>query len=186
MSQNLPEPSARLTNAEFAHKIGVSERTVRAKRKAGMSDEQIALEAQTKSWKHDPHRRVRERAASEDFALTSVPAPRLISEPSAETAAPGSDRTELQTVTLERERTKLESEKIELGRKRGELINRKSAEIEFTTLLTELRDQMLAIPDRLAPRLAMVDDARQVRRELMDVIVQVLSVVANDAGERAA
>lgn len=182
MSQNLPESTAHLTNADFAHKIGVSEKTVQKKRKAGMSDLEIADQAETLSFKHNPFRNVKPVSTPEGFCLQAEAAPASLAIEAT------NEPSEIRTVNLEREKTKLAMDHMELAKRRGQLIDRRMTEIELGSILTELRDQILALPDRLAPRLALTNDAKEVRMILMDAAVQLLQKVSSDEdrGVRAA
>jgi hypothetical protein len=137
----------------LARELGISDKTVREKRKLGMSDDDIATEAAVLSPKHDPLKFKREEPASLpllDTANQDIPA-----------AEAGSL---LRTENLRARQLSNEQEAIKLRKLKGELLSVDEVLEEVLPAFTAVKDGVMAMVESLAPRLAPVSDPAEIRR----------------------
>jgi hypothetical protein len=72
--------------------------------------------------------------------------------------------------------------KLELDRRRGELVSADEVRLAAFQLARKTRDQLLALPERVASILAAVDDPDQVRQILDDEIERICLELSGDEG----
>ena len=75
---------------------------------------------------------------------------------------------------------------LELSTKRGELVDVASMEEVWFTVGRVVRDNFLGLPDRLAPTLAAMSNAREIRNYLMEHFRQLLTALPAEIHKRAA
>jgi phage terminase Nu1 subunit (DNA packaging protein) len=81
----------------------------------------------------------------------------------------------IESEELKYQRARRELKEMERDTKKGLLIPIDSATTVWTTVAQSVRDGFLSLPDRLAPELAAVTDARQIRDQLRDEVRKILS-----------
>lgn len=75
---------------------------------------------------------------------------------------------------------------LELAEKNGSLVLVEDVAAAWADQCAMIKNGMMAIPDRLAPRLQKLKSARQIRNLLMEEISQVLNNLAEDSTRKAA
>lgn len=148
----------RVPHEHLAKQLGISDKTVREKRKQGMTDEQIAADAQINSPKHDPLRNKR------DEVLPLLAA-----------SAPSDDISELQALRIRGERANTEAKELSLAQRRGRLVEVDVVAQVLSQAFRAFRDGVLGMADRLSPQVASISDPATIRRILYDDARQTLS-----------
>lgn len=67
---------------------------------------------------------------------------------------------------------------LEVQLKRGELVDAKEIETEFTNLVLEVKNKVMALPSRLAPRLELETEAREIEQIIDKEVRDALSALA--------
>ncbi len=142
----------------LARELGISDKTVREKRKLGMSDEDIAVEAQVNSPKHDPLKFKREvEQPLLDLALSD--------------AQPEAANGQLRMENLRARRLSNEQEELKLQKMRGELLSVDQVMDEVLPAFMSVRDGMMAMVEKMAPRLAPISDPAEIRRQMYSEVL---------------
>ncbi len=188
-------PARRKPHTELARELGISDRTVRTKRARGMSDEEIAAEAQYLSRRHDPLKRMRDGAPSssdsepEDGQVSKVETgagnPAIAegggvvsSSPALVLTSPASGMSAIGAASLRKEEAEAGLKELRLAEEQGRLIDLPTVTQELSQIVREVRDAMVGIAARLAPRVAAISDERQVYLIMLEEIEQGLHVAA--------
>lgn len=148
----------RVPHEHLAKQLGISDKTVREKRKQGMTDEQIAADAQINSPKHDPLKNKR------DEVLPLLAA-----------GGPSDDISELQALRIRGERANTEAKELSLAQRRGRLVEVDVVAQVLSQAFRAFRDGVLGMADRLSPQVASISDPATIRRILYDDARQTLS-----------
>ncbi len=103
-------------------------------------------------------------------------------------APPSSDNTTYHRAKAAREAIEARRAQVELERLMGDLVSVADVKREYFAIVREMRDALLALPDRVAQVLAIESDPRGVHRLLSDEIEQVLHGLSREfsAEERTA
>lgn len=142
----------------LARELGISDKTVREKRKLGMSDEDIAVEAAVNSPKHDPLKFKREMELPLlDLAVQDV--------------QPDSANGQLRLENLRSRRLSNEQEELKLQKMRGELLSIDEVIEEVVPAFMAVRDGMMAMVEKMAPRLATMSDPAEIRRHMYSEVL---------------
>lgn len=137
----------------LARELGISDKTVREKRKLGMSDDDIAVEAAVNSPKHDPLKFKRE-----------IELPLL--DGASQEAQPDPASSQLRMENLKARRLSNEQEELKLRKMRGELLTIDQVMEEVLPAFVAVKDNVMAMVERLAPRLASISDPAEIRRQM--------------------
>ena len=146
----------------LARELGISDKTVREKRKLGMSDEDIAIEAAVNSPKHDPLKFKRE-----------VDLPLL--ESAIVDSQPEAANGQLRIENLRARRLSNEQEELKLQKMRGELLTVDQVMEEVIPAFVAVRDGMMAMVEKMAPRLAPISDPAEIRRQMYSEVLDCLN-----------
>jgi hypothetical protein len=142
----------------LARELGISDKTVREKRKLGMSDEDIAVQAAVNSPKHDPLKFKREiELPLLDLAVQDL--------------APESANGQLRVENLRARRLSNEQEELKLQKMRGELLSIDQVMEEVVPAFVAVRDGMMAMVEKMAPRLATMADPAEIRRHMYSEVL---------------
>lgn len=138
---------------EAAKAAGVSPTLVSRKRGRGMTDAQIEEEA---------------RRRAQTLAAKARPAGKSLTFAEAQ---------------RRKEQALAELRELELAVKRGELVEAAAVRAEWVTILSSIRDGMLALPAKASGRLAAMTDARLIERFLKATIRAELTKLADGFAE---
>jgi hypothetical protein len=153
-----PVSQKRKPHEVLARELGISDKTVREKRKLGMSDEDIAIEAAVNSPKHDPLKFKREV----DLPLLEA----AVSDTQPEVA-----NGQLRMENLRSRRLSNEQEELKLQKMRGELLSVDQVMDEVVPAFMAVRDGMMAMVEKMAPRLAPISDPAEIRRQMYSEVL---------------
>ena len=123
-----------------------------------MSDEDIAVEAAVNSPKHDPLKFKRE---------TELPLWDLAVQDVQPDAANGQLRIE----NLRARRLSNEQEELKLQKMRGELLSIDQVMEEVVPAFMSVRDGIMAMVEKMAPRLAPISDPAEIRRQMYSEVL---------------
>ena len=160
--QDAPVLHKRKPHEVLARELGISDKTVREKRKLGMSDEDIAIEAAVNSPKHDPLKFKRE-----------VDLPLL--ESAIVDSQPEAANGQLRIENLRARRLSNEQEELKLQKMRGELLTVDQVMEEVIPAFVAVRDGMMAMVEKMAPRLAPISDPAEIRRQMYSEVLDCLN-----------
>ena len=146
----------------LAKELGISDKTVREKRKLGMSDEDIAVEAQVNSTKHDPLKYKREvELPLLDLALSD--------------AQPEAASGQLRVENLRARRLSNEQEELKLRKLKGDAFGRQEILEAMLPVAMAVKDACFAMVEKLAPRVATMSDPSEIRRLMMGELIESLN-----------
>lgn len=183
------------SNRQLARELGIHHATVALKRNRGLSDEEIAEQAPSRSMRHDPMKRKRhERIALVEAVATATstdsgsanaelkggasPAAQEFSlAPPSQPAAPAMGA--MAEASLRKEQAEARLKELKLEEEEGRLIDIDTVGQELSRLVRECRDGMLGMASRLAPRVASLNDERQIYVLMTDEIEQSLHAVTS-------
>jgi hypothetical protein len=70
--------------------------------------------------------------------------------------------------------------RLEFETRQGKLIEAETVKTRWASILVELKERILAVPDKLAPEIAAINDERQVREVLKREMHALLNVLRSD------
>lgn len=168
---NLPEQltgdAERVSHVELARTLGISDRTVRTKRSQGLTDAEIAAEAEVLSPKHHPHRK--------KLAEMTMAAPSQSDDFLLQPAEPGKPLSAMAEASLRKEIAEASLRELRLAEEQGRLLDLDAASQEMSRLVRETRDSLTGMASRLAPRLAGISDERTIYMMMSEEIEAALT-----------
>jgi hypothetical protein len=150
----------------LAKEAGCSPAAVSKKLKMGKSPEQIIAEAQ--EWRSRQALLEAARAATSPVNVSVIDSP--------EKFADAQRRKEIALADLR---------ELELKERLGQLVSAAEVETRWSELCTMIRDAMLAVPTKIAGRLAAISDERQLEAEMKKVIREDLARISTELHESA-